>query len=53
MGVRVPCAPYLTLGSFAVNFSTNMYDMLTRPSMKDIADAVSQNIVFDSRENFT
>ncbi|KZT72852.1 hypothetical protein DAEQUDRAFT_663287 [Daedalea quercina L-15889] len=38
MGNHVSRAQYLTLGSFAVNFSTQLYGMLTSPNMKEVAD---------------
>ncbi|GJF00202.1 hypothetical protein PsYK624_164820 [Phanerochaete sordida] len=39
MGNEVSRARYMALGSFAINFSTQTYGMLTSPNMKDIADA--------------
>jgi len=37
MGNQVSRAQYLTIGSFLVNFSTQLYGMLTSPNMKDVA----------------
>ena len=41
MGNGLSNARYATLGSFLVNFGTQIYGMATKPNMKDIADAVS------------
>ncbi|KAH9837225.1 uncharacterized protein C8Q71DRAFT_706782 [Rhodofomes roseus] len=38
MGNHVSRAQYLTLGSFVVNFGTQLYGMLTSPNMKEVAD---------------
>ncbi|KAI0694424.1 hypothetical protein BC835DRAFT_1274564 [Cytidiella melzeri] len=39
MGNQVSSAQYMALGSFLVNFGTQTYGMMTKPNMKDIADA--------------
>ncbi|KAF7792511.1 hypothetical protein EIP86_003552 [Pleurotus ostreatoroseus] len=39
MGNGLSNARYATLGSFLVNFGTQIYGMATKPNMKDIADA--------------
>ncbi|EPT03831.1 hypothetical protein FOMPIDRAFT_1115036 [Fomitopsis schrenkii] len=38
MGNHVSTAQIITIGSFAVNFSTQLYGMLTNPNMKEVAD---------------
>ncbi|KAI0066702.1 hypothetical protein BV25DRAFT_1419286 [Artomyces pyxidatus] len=38
-GLSLPAARGVTLFSFAVNFSAQVYGMLTKPNMKDVADA--------------
>ncbi|KAI0734425.1 hypothetical protein C8Q72DRAFT_391532 [Fomitopsis betulina] len=38
MGNDISRAQILTIGSFAVNFSTQLYGMLTSPNMKEVAD---------------
>ncbi|KIP03630.1 hypothetical protein PHLGIDRAFT_94545 [Phlebiopsis gigantea 11061_1 CR5-6] len=39
MGNQLSSAHHLAVGSFAVNFGTQIYGMVTSPNMKDIADA--------------
>ncbi|KAJ3558152.1 hypothetical protein NM688_g1091 [Phlebia brevispora] len=39
MGNELSNARYMAVGSFVVNFGTQLYGMLTKPNMKDIADA--------------
>ena len=41
MGNQVSRSQLLTIGSFAINFSTQLYGMLTNPNMKEVADRVS------------
>lgn len=43
MGNDISRAQILTIGSFAVNFSTQLYGMLTSPNMKEVADRVSSH----------
>ena len=40
MGNDVSTARYAALGSFVVNFGTQIYGMVTSPNMKEVADAV-------------
>lgn len=41
MGNGLSNARYMALGSFIVNFGTQVYGMITTPNMKDVANAVS------------
>lgn len=53
VGNRVSCARCLIFGSFMVNFSMQAYGMLTRPSMKFVADSVRHSLVFECGGKFT
>jgi hypothetical protein len=45
MGNGISSARYLAVGSFVVNFGTQVYGMLTSPTMKDVADAVRRTFL--------
>lgn len=44
MGNGVSAARYITLGSYVVNFSTQIYGMVASPNMKEVANGVSAKI---------
>ena len=45
MGNEISRAQYMTVGAFVVNVSVQTYGMMTKPNMKDIADAVRACVV--------
>lgn len=49
MGNSISRAQYMALGSFGVNFGTQIYGMLVKPNMKDIADAVRRSLILYQR----